>query len=251
MDHKKSLLTVLLAAGLLSNASASKQSNLEELIKDSKQRQLSLQYPFMNDKILEYRTLTQKQILLFTASAEGNARFSIETILEPKSTTSKFTLEGETSHSLVGLTKYRQVSCVDYTPERFTTTFYSYYNSKSKSDEQTATNVDLSKTVLDELSVIQYIRSLNIEELSLERENGLVIGGLGINKNYPITIYRSNKITPITTPRGKFNDYWNVQIVLGKEQEQFISVYYTKDNNKTPIFIKKCTNQGIGKFYIK
>ena len=50
---------------------------------------------------------------------------------------------------------------------------------------------------------------------------------------------------------GRFDDFYHVKIVLGKEQEQRLTVYYSKNEFKLPIFLQKRMGSSIGKFYIK
>ncbi len=251
--RNKLLAGLLIAAGFLSNGYCEepRQSKLEQILEEKEQ--FIRKHPFILEKKINYEIVARRGI----CDAKGNAFISTETELSGNNAVSTFTLDGKIAHFLLGgARKLKKVSEVYFNSERFTTSRYVYSNPSSHKKEQQALNYDFSKTLIDELSVIQYVRSLDLNKLGIGRENSQKFKAIGIDptiegKRYPISIYKSNKITSVTTPAGEFTDFWNIKIIQGKELERKMSVYYTKDAAKIPIYIKTNLFGVLSRFYLK
>jgi len=274
----KSLLKGLFASSLmassmganseLENKGLEDNKGLEQLLNESKARQtksnFEIEYPFFRESKINYRAVISKSFFLINYRAYGIATLSTDLSFNAKdSIIGLFKLEGEGNHALVGKLSFSQISEVSIFPDKinfseegikFVTKKYSF--SKNSSNASEAVNTGIENILLDELSVIQFIRYLNLEKLPFSQEEGSVYNGFGAGNSiegnrYPIIIYRSNEITPVKTDMGRFDDFYHVKIVLGKEQEQRLTVYYSKNEFKLPIFLQKRMGSSIGKFYIK
>lgn len=259
--RKKLLAYLLVAAGSVytcfadtnpsihsttSTTSTTSNRSIETLIEKNKikteRQKYSKQYPFLLEKQTNYdlRGNHSSRWLRSILKARGKMSFKTETIdLPVNKYLLKLTLEGEVRGETITQESHTLLDLNKDTKTPFITLKYLFKKTKDNKvlKEDRTENTSLEQMLVDEVSIIQFVRTLDFNDKKEYEFDAIGISDIKEGKHYPIKIKHLGD-AKVNSLKDKFQLLDNIEIWQGKSPPKIMNIFYSKDSSRTPAYIR-------------